>query len=78
MNNYPEIRIYVSYDPYNYIMKWEFDTHNFSIDRYESYVGTCVANSTECVIDKLDESFTNFLITDGVKKILVQSRLKEM
>lgn len=78
MDQYPEIRIYVSYDPYLEIVKWEFDAHNFSINTYESYTGSCVAYDTDYVLSKLDDSFLYFLQSDGVKMILLHYRTEEL
>ena len=84
-DQYPELRIYAVYDPYEEIVKWEFDTHSFFINRYESYTGSCIAYDRECnldntsyVIHNINRSLMDFLSTSGVKAILQQHRLVKL
>lgn len=76
MHEYPEIKIYVSYDLCNYAFKWDF--HAYSFNRYETYESSCVAYDTVYVLKRLNDSFLDFLQTDGVKVILCQSRLEKL
>lgn len=76
MHEYPEIKIYCSFDPYNDIVKWDF--HAYSFTRYETYASSCVAYDTEYVLKRLNNSFLDFLNNDGVKVILCQNRLEKL
>ena len=76
MHQYPEIKIHCSFDPYNYIVKWDFYAQSFN--RYETYAGSCVAYDTEHVLKKLNYAFLYFLSTDGVKVILCKRRLEKL
>lgn len=82
-DNYPEIRIYYSYDPCEETVK--FDFHAYSVDRYETYSSSCVAYDMSCdldnsrfVVSKMQDALLKFLNTDGVKVILCQSRLEKL
>lgn len=82
-DNYPEIRIYYSYDPFEEIVK--FDFHAYSFDRYETYSSSCTAYDMSCdldnsryVVSKMQDALLKFLSTDVVKAILCKSRLEEM
>lgn len=82
-NNYPEIRIYYSYDPFEETVRFVF--HAYSVDRHETYSGSCVAYDMSCeldnsryVVSKMQESLLHFLNTEGVKVILCQNRLEKL
>lgn len=82
-DQYPEIRIYYSYDPYEETVK--FDFHAYSFNRYETYSSSCVAYDMSCeldnsryVVSKMQDALLHFLNTDGVKVILCQSRLEKL
>lgn len=80
-HEYPEIKIYVTYVPSDVIgvVEWNFQTRCEHADRcytecYETYHGRCIAYDTQYVIDQLNDSFSYFLSTDGVKTILNHTR----
>lgn len=81
MHEYPEIKIYFKYDPFDGIgvAKWHFQTRCEHADKcdtccYETYAGRCIAYDTQYVIDQLNDSFLYFLSTDRVKAIIKHTR----
>lgn len=76
MHEFPEIKIYFKYDPFDDVAKWYFQTRCEHADKccYETYAGRCIAYDTQYVIDQLNDSFLYFLSTDGVKAIIKHTR----